>query len=111
MLSICFWQIGCGYRLKVVRIVKAPRLIRNLTKTTTVHTRYIDAAQFFVLVMIVAHNLGCYFFMIPALFRDCVPAAYTQLADDGSKDFLTAGGAANGIYNGAVEELIDAHGR
>ena len=64
------------------------------------HTRYIDAAQFFALVMIVAHNLGCFFFMIPQLVRDCVAAEYTQLADDGSKDFLAAGGAATGIYYG-----------
>ena len=50
--------------------------------------------------MIVAHNLGCFFFMIPQLVRDCVAAEYTQLADDGSKDFLAAGGAATGIYYG-----------
>ena len=91
--------------------MKAPRLIRNLTKTTTLHTRYIDASQFFVLVMIVAHNLGCYFFMIPALFRDCVPAAYNELeVNIMSKDFLTAGGAASGIHNGEVGELLLEHG-
>ena len=87
--------------LKVVRIVKGPRLILNLTKTTTIHTAYIDAAQFFALVLIVAHNLGCFFFMVPALFMDCVPALYTVSST--SRDNEAS------WFGGEIGERIDAH--
>lgn len=94
-------DLGSGGRafklIKVVRLGKAPRLILSLTKTWTVHTGVIGAFKFFVLVMIVAHILGCFFFMIPALTLDCVPAEYT-LPDSGES-----------VYGGLIGDLIETH--
>ena len=84
--------------LKVLRIVKAPRLIMNLTKSSTIHTAYIDAVQFFALVLIVAHNLGCFFFMVPALFVECVPARYVVVESDLPQ-----------VYGGEIGDVINAH--
>ena len=83
--------------IKVLRLGKAPRLIVTLTKTWTVHTGVIGAFKFFVLVLIVAHILGCFFFMIPALALDCVPAEYI-LPDSGES-----------VYGGTIGDLLETH--
>lgn len=85
--------------IKVVRLVKAPRLIDSLTKMWTLHTVVIGAFKFFVLVLIVAHILGCFFFMVPALALHCVPAEYTPLDQSDSAS----------VYGGTVGEFIDGH--
>eukprot|EP01043_Picozoa_sp_COSAG02_P030919 COSAG02_NODE_1997_length_10152_cov_3.110315_5_plen_943_part_00 len=90
-------SLGVLKLIKVVRLGKAPRLILTLTKTWTVHTGVIGAFKFFVLVLIVAHILGCFFFMIPALALDCVPAEY-NLPDSGES-----------VYGGVIGDLIESH--
>ena len=83
--------------IKVLRLGKAPRLIDNITKTWTCDTGYISTIKFFAVVLIVAHILACFFFMVPALwFPDCPPAEYTPSSDTIAHD-------------GEVGGLLDAH--
>lgn len=73
--------------IKVVRLVKAPRLIVTLTKTLTVHTDIVGAFKFFVLVLIVAHILACFFFMVPTLLN-CEPVEYVPPSGEARNDLL-----------------------
>ena len=54
--------------LKVLRLARAGPLMANLTSHMTVHSAYVDAGMFFLYVIVVAHVLACFFYMIPILF-------------------------------------------
>jgi hypothetical protein len=54
--------------LKVLRLARAGPLLSNLTSRMTVHSVYIDAGAFFLYVIVIAHVLACFFYMIPILF-------------------------------------------
>jgi hypothetical protein len=58
--------------LKVLRLARAGRIIKRLTMTWTLHTRFIDAFNFFLYVFVVCHLLACLFFLLPELTA-CVP--------------------------------------
>ena len=53
--------------IKVLRLMRAGRIIKRITTTWTVHTRYIDAVNFFMYVVVVCHLLACLFFLWPLL--------------------------------------------
>ena len=55
--------------LKVLRLARAGPLISRLTAGGTAHSAYINAAKFFLYVIVVAHVLACLFYMIPILFE------------------------------------------
>lgn len=58
--------------VKVLRLARAGRIIKRLTMGLTVHTKFIDAINFFVVVLVVCHLLGCMFYVWPAVM-DCEP--------------------------------------
>jgi hypothetical protein len=51
--------------LKVFRLARAGRIIKRITQTMTIHTKFIDAVNFFIYVMIVCHLLACFFYILP----------------------------------------------
>jgi hypothetical protein len=56
--------------IKVARLARMGRLLDSLTTSWTIHTEYIQAIKFVIYVLIVAHILACFFFMVPAVFDD-----------------------------------------
>ena len=57
--------VGMLRLLKVLRLTRSGRIIKRLTMTWTVHTKFIDAFNFFLYVLVVCHLLACLFYMIP----------------------------------------------
>jgi len=67
--------------LKVLRLARAGPLISRLTQHMTAHSAYINAAKFFLYVIVVAHVLACLFYMIPILF-EC-DSLHGEVTDNG----------------------------
>ena len=53
--------------IKVARLARASRLVHRLTASWTINTGFVEAAKFIIYVLICAHILGCFFFMVPTL--------------------------------------------
>jgi hypothetical protein len=53
--------------LKVLRLARAGPLISRLSSSSTLHSAYITAFEFFLYVVVCAHVLACLFYMIPIL--------------------------------------------
>ena len=53
--------------IKVARLARASRLVHRLTAAWTINTGFVEAAKFIIYVLICAHILGCFFFMVPTL--------------------------------------------
>ena len=62
--------------IRVFRLAKAARIIKRLTSDWVIHTTYIEAMKFFLYSIVVAHVLGCLFWIWPLLFYSagsCTP--------------------------------------
>ena len=53
--------------IKVARLARASRLVHRLTASWTINTGFVEATKFIIYVLICAHILGCFFFMVPTL--------------------------------------------
>ena len=51
--------------VKVFRLARAGRIIKRITQSSTIHTKFIDAINFFLYVVIVCHLLACLFYLLP----------------------------------------------
>ena len=72
--------------IKILRLLRASRLIDRLTANWTTHSGYIEATKFFIYVIIVGHILGCFFFLWPVLMSSdsgYVSDGYEECAQDG----------------------------
>jgi hypothetical protein len=58
--------------LKVARLARTGRLLDSLTTSWTIHTGYVEAMKFVIYVLVVAHILACFFFMVPEFFDEPV---------------------------------------
>ena len=53
--------------IKILRLARAGRLIDSLAKDWTLDSGLVDAFKFFLYVAVVAHLLGCFFFLWPVI--------------------------------------------
>jgi hypothetical protein len=84
--------IGLMRMLKVLRLGRASSLIKRLTSSWTLHTKFTDAFNFLLYVVVVCHLLACMFFLVPQI-RSCPKdSAAADLA------FEKADGTANDWY-------------
>ena len=67
--------------IKVARLARASRLVHRLTASWTINTGFVEATKFIVYVLICAHILGCFFFMVPTLI-DCTGDGTPFIDDD-----------------------------
>ena len=69
--------------IKVARLARASRLVHRLTSSWTMNTGFVEATKFIVYVLICAHILGCFFFMVPTL-TTCtgIQTPFFQVDDD-----------------------------
>lgn len=67
--------------IKVARLARASRLVHRLTASWTINTGFVEATKFIVYVLICAHILGCFFFMVPTLV-DCTGYGTPFIDDD-----------------------------
>ena len=77
--------------IKILRLLRASRLIDRLTANWTTHSGYIEATKFFIYVIIVGHILGCFFFLWPVLMSSdsgYVSDGYEECAEDGEASEL-----------------------
>ena len=56
--------------LKVARLARMERLLDAYTSSWTIHTQYVAAIKFSIYVLIAAHILACFFFLIPEITMD-----------------------------------------
>eukprot|EP01043_Picozoa_sp_COSAG02_P004426 COSAG02_NODE_115_length_35467_cov_292.837056_7_plen_943_part_00 len=67
--------------IKVARLARASRLVHRLTASWTINTGFVEAAKFIIYVLICAHILGCFFFMVPTLV-ECTGYGTPFIDDD-----------------------------
>eukprot|EP01048_Picozoa_sp_COSAG05_P019619 COSAG05_NODE_3120_length_2308_cov_92.211467_1_plen_596_part_10 len=64
-------SVGMLRLVKVLRLARASRLIKRLTMSWTVHTKFTDAFIFLMYVAVVCHLLACVFFLLPKFMDSC----------------------------------------
>ena len=67
--------------IKLLRLLRASRLIDNLSANWTTDSGFVDAGKFFMYVIIVAHMLACFFFLSPVIIAtgpECLEDADTS---------------------------------
>ena len=70
--------------VKVLRLARASRLIKRLTMSWTIHTKFTDGLKFMMYVFIVCHLLACGFFLLPELLTCDAPAeGHEEMAVEG----------------------------
>lgn len=53
--------------LKIARVFRLSRFFGTLTRGLTTNSTYLEAMKFFIYVILAAHMLGCFFFLVPYL--------------------------------------------
>lgn len=56
--------------LKILRLARASRLIDAMSSKWSTHSGFVEAGKFFMYVAIVAHLLGCFFFLWPIMIGE-----------------------------------------
>ena len=92
---------------KVLRLARMGRLITRLTASWTMHTGFIEAAKFFVYVIIVAHLQACFFYLWPILM-DCEATA--ELSTDPVGSGREAANCIADYASGACDQALKAAG-
>lgn len=62
--------------IKILRMLRASRLIMRITSNWTIHTTYIRVSVFVLYVAMICHLLACFFFLLP----DIIECAQDELA-------------------------------
>eukprot|EP01052_Picozoa_sp_SAG31_P016544 SAG31_NODE_1100_length_9905_cov_17.003977_5_plen_365_part_00 len=87
--------------IRALRFVRLPRLIRRLTEDWTINSAYINFLEYVMYVMLMAHTLGCIYFLLaevwasPECLASCICGFDPESAELHSKE--------SGLKDGCAE--------